>query len=76
MTVAELLKQLQSFPPDTKVVVRGYENGYNDILKFRVQKIKPNPTTHWFDGEYEESDDADAIDSIDLYGENQNPKDD
>ena len=76
MTTTELIQQLQSLPPETKVVVRGYEDGYNDILRLRVLKIKPNENAHWFEGEYEESKDADAIDCIDLYGENQNPIDD
>jgi hypothetical protein len=73
MTAAELIQQLQILPPEAIVVVRGYEDGYNDVLKLRVLKIKPNENAHWFEGEYEESDDPDAIDSIDLYGENQNP---
>ena len=76
MTAAELIQQLQILPPEIKIVVRGYEDGYNDILKLRVLKIKPNEKSHWYDGEYEDSTDADAIDSIDLYGENKNPVDD
>lgn len=76
MTAAELIQQLQTFPPQTKVMVRGYEDGYNDILKLRVVKIKPNENAHWYDGEYEDSNEANAIDSIDLYGENTNPIDD
>jgi hypothetical protein len=35
MTASELIKLLQEFPPDTKIVVRGYEDGYNDIIKLR-----------------------------------------
>ena len=76
MTAQELIKHLQAMPPQTKIVVRGYEDGYNDILKLKPVKIKPKADAHWYDGEYENSDDADAIDAIDLYGENQNPKDD
>lgn len=76
MTAQELILHLQPLPPDTKVVVRGYEDGYNDILQLKEIKIKPKADAHWFDGEYESSDDADAITAIDLYGENQNPKDD
>jgi len=74
MTAEELIRQLQSFPPETKVVVRGFEDGYNDILKLKALNIKAiEKETHWFDGEYEKSDEPDAIGSIYLYGENKNP---
>lgn len=76
MTAQELIQHLQTLPPNTKVVVRGYEDGYNDILKLKEVKIKPKTDAYWYDGEYEQSTDADAIDAIDLYGDNQNPKDD
>jgi hypothetical protein len=76
MTVAELIQQLQTLPPETKVVIRGYEDGYNDILQLKTVKIKPKVDAYWFDGEYEDSTDADAIDAVNLFGENKNPKDD
>ena len=76
MTTTELIQQLQALPAQTKVVVRGYEDGYNDISNLRAVKIKPNENAHWYDGEYEESDNANAIDAIDLFGENTNPVDD
>ena len=76
MTAQELIQHLQTLPPTTKILVRGYEDGYNDILKLNEVKIKPNPNAYWYDGEYENNTDADAITAIDLYGENQNPKDD
>jgi hypothetical protein len=76
MTAQELIIHLKTLPPETKVVVRGYEDGYNDILKVRTVKIKPNVNSHWYDGEYDDNEDSDAIDAIDLFGENKNPKDD
>jgi hypothetical protein len=76
MTAQELIQHLQTLPPQTKIVVRGYEDGYNDILKLKEVKIKPNPKAYTWDGEYEDSTATDAITVIDLYGENQNPKDD
>ncbi len=76
MTALQLIQQLQTLPPNTKIVVRGYEDGYNDILQLKEVKIKPKENSYWFDGEYEDSTDADAITTINLYGENQNPKDD
>ncbi len=76
MTAHELIQQLQTLAPETKILVRGYEDGYNDILQLNAVKIKPKVDAYWFDGEYEQSTDADAIDAIDLYGDNQNPKGD
>ena len=76
MTAQELIQHLQTLPPDTKIVVRGYEDGYNDVLKLKPVKIKLKPNAYIWEGEYENSTDEDAIDAIDLYGENNNPKDD
>ncbi|MEI8366623.1 MAG: hypothetical protein WCF65_09440 [Parachlamydiaceae bacterium] len=76
MTAQELIIHLKTLPPETKVVVRGYEDGYNDILKIRTVKIKHNENSRWYDGEYDNSEDSDAINALDLFGENKNPKDD
>ena len=76
MTAQELIQQLQTLTPHTKIVVRGYEDGYNDILQLKEVKIKLNPNAYTWDGEYEDSTSAHAITAINLYGENQNPKDD
>jgi hypothetical protein len=76
MTVLELIQQLQTLPPEAKVVVRGYEEGYNDILQLKQVSVMPKVNAFWWDGEYEESSDTNAIDAIELYGENQNPVDD
>lgn len=76
MTASELINELQKLSPDTKIVVRGYEDGYNDILQLKPVKIKRKADSHWYDGEYENSIDEDAIATIDLFGENKNAKDD
>ncbi len=76
MTAQELINHLQTLPPNTKIVVRGYEDGYNDILKLNEVKTKPNPNAYTWDGEFKNSTNADATTAIDLYGENKNPKDD
>ena len=39
MTVQELINHLQTLSPETKVVIRGYEDGYNDILKGKVRFV-------------------------------------
>jgi len=70
MTVAELIIVLNQAPPNAKVIVRGYENGYNDVLELRSLFVRQNPEAKWYDGEYEASEAADGIEAIEIYGEN------
>jgi hypothetical protein len=74
MIADELIRHLQQLPPGTKIVVRGYEDGYNDILRLRPVKIKVNPEAAWYYGEYLDNKGTDAIDAIELFGENTNEK--
>lgn len=74
MTASELIRLLEEFPPETKIVVRGYEDGYNDILKLRQVKINYNPDAAWYYGIYSNSEEADSILAVDLFGENPNGK--
>lgn len=76
MTTKELIIELQKLPPDTRIVVRGYEDGYNDILALKPVKIKQVSDSNWYDGEYDDSTDADAGSAVNLFGENKNAKDD
>ena len=76
MTASELISELQKLSPDTKIVVRGYEDGYNDILLLKEVKLKQVPDSNWYEGEYNDSTDEDAVISINLFGENKNAKDD
>ncbi|MCE2769219.1 MAG: hypothetical protein LW711_04445 [Saprospiraceae bacterium] len=75
MTAQELIQLLQALPPHTKIVVRGYEDGYNDILRLNEVNIKPKADAEWYDGEYIDTNDAEAILAIDLFGVNQLAKD-
>lgn len=72
MTAFELIDFLKRLKPETKIVVRGYEDGYNDILQIKPVKIKQKVDSHWYDGEYDESDEEDVIDAVDLFGKNKN----
>ena len=40
MTVKELMKFLEKYPGDLRVVVNGYEDGYDDILPERISTTK------------------------------------
>ena len=73
MIAQELIQHLKTLPPNTKILLRGYEDGYNDIFQLKSVKIKPKADANWYDGEYEDSTDVGATLAGDLYGENQNP---
>ena len=75
MTARELILQLQAVSPETKVLIRGYEEGYNDIQQIKIVKIKEELHPEWYNGKYSESQTEDAIDAIELYGENKMVKD-
>ncbi len=75
MTAAELILKLQEIPPETRIVIRGYEDGYNDILQLLSGKIKLDVNEHWYEGAHEKSLDNEGIDAVELYGDNKNAKD-
>ena len=62
MNVDQLIKRLQMYPPDLRVVVRGYEGGYNDVDIFEKLKIVLNYHEEWYYGKHE--------DAESLYGNN------
>ncbi len=52
MTAEELINKLKQLPPDIIIVVRGYEDGYNDILELKPVRIKQIPDSRWYDGNF------------------------
>jgi len=70
MTAKELIKLLQQLPPEIKIVVRGYEEGYNDIQQLKPVKLKQDVNAKWYYGEYLKDDSELSIDAVELYGEN------
>ena len=40
MTVAELVQLLVNYPPDLRVVVNGYEEGYDDLSPEQMSLVK------------------------------------
>ena len=70
MTASELIRKIKDLPPEIKIVVRGYENGYNDIIRLKRRTIMINKDAEWYDGEYTDSKETDAISAVELFGEN------
>ena len=53
-TVAELIKELQQLPPDIRVVMSGYEGGYENMLTPKIEKLEQNPDNPYWEGEFQE----------------------
>jgi hypothetical protein len=55
MNVDQLIKRLQMYTPDLRVVVRGYEGGYNDVSRFENLKIVLDYYDEWYYGKHEDA---------------------
>ena len=74
MTVKELVELLGKYPDDLRVVVNGYEDGYDDLSLERISIIKIQLDTqihNWegqhsdvYDSEKEISDDAEIVEAL------------
>ena len=55
MTVKELIQILESYPNDLRVVVNGYEGGFDDIAPERISvtKIQLDVGTEDWEGQHE-----------------------
>ena len=74
MTALELITLLQSQPPDIRVVIRGYEDGYNDIAQIVPVNISKANNKKWYYGEYFKTNSENKIGAIELFGENKTVK--
>jgi hypothetical protein len=72
MRIKDLIKTLQEYPQDIRVVVAGYEGGYNDVLSVRELVLRENENEEWFYGAHEESEDVQGFKAIALTGRNDN----
>ncbi len=55
MIIAEFIEKLQDYPQDTRVVVRGYEGGFDDVGELEEIEIYLNCFMNtWYYGNHEE----------------------
>ena len=54
MTVGELIEHLSQYPSDLRVVVNGYEDGFDDVApeRIRVLNIELDTGGDWFYGRH------------------------
>ena len=57
MTINELIRVLQTYPPDLRVVVNGYEEGYDDLEQhlISVKEIRLDAGKSWWEGRHRDS---------------------
>ena len=55
MTVSELIEELKLFPQEQRVIVPGYEDGFDDISLLRSIKIKDFDPAAWYYGRYDQA---------------------
>ena len=54
MTVSELIEMLKNYPGDMRVIVNGYEGGYNDpSVKTEPVVFDYNDADKWYYGSHE-----------------------
>jgi hypothetical protein len=53
MTVNELIAELRKQPPELRVVVSGYEEGFDDISRLISTSIAPTPKPKPYEGWWE-----------------------
>jgi hypothetical protein len=53
MKVSELIELLKGQPPDLRVILKGYENGYADVSGLRERAIKLDVHRRWWNGPHE-----------------------
>ena len=76
MTADELIQLLEKYPPGLRVVVNGYESGYDDLSpeQLSVVRVTLNTGKHSWEGQHEdangqiggEPDDADVVEALVL----------
>ena len=56
MKVKELIKFLETYDPEMRVVVDGYESGFDEVTKLYQVGIEPNPKAaeKYWEGEFNE----------------------
>jgi hypothetical protein len=50
LTIEELIHELSKHQPQTRVVVQGYEDGFDDISKVVSLVVEKNPNDAWYYG--------------------------
>jgi len=63
LTVSDLILILQKYPKHMIVAITGYENGYNDIKRICIKKLKVSSDNRddWWNGKYIDEGDLEIL---------------
>lgn len=73
MKVSDLIELLKRQPPDLRVILKGYENGYADISGLRERSIKLDVNPQWWNGPHEAAEATPDETAIELVRIDRNP---
>jgi hypothetical protein len=69
MYVQDLINILNQHPPHTRVVVSGYEGGYNDITALKTIQMAADVHREWYMGQHDDAEKG-GEQALLLFGEN------
>ena len=64
MTTQHLIEKLQQFPPEMRVIISGYEDGYNDISIVEEKEIAIDILTEYYYGQHIDASDEFRLEYI------------
>lgn len=67
MTVSELIEELSKHSGNIRVVIRGYEDGVDDVEKLKIYKLKLNSNKEWYYGKHSVVENNDNYDEFGLF---------
>jgi len=67
MTVSELIEELCKHSGNIRVVIRGYEDGVDDIQTLKILKLKLDTNKQWYYGKHSVAEDNDNYDEFGLF---------
>jgi hypothetical protein len=68
MTASELIDKLKQYPANMRIVVAGYESGFDDIEMINYVSIDKFRKKQEWDGRYRERNNATTVNAVALLG--------
>ncbi|NBU98594.1 MAG: hypothetical protein EBS19_10365 [Spirochaetia bacterium] len=66
MTVKELIEELSKHSENIRVVIKGYEDGVDDVGRLKVVKLKLDTGKEWYYGKHSVTEDNDNYSEFGL----------
>jgi hypothetical protein len=70
MKVKQLIEKLSKQDPEKRVVVRSYEEGYDEINEFLIVPVEVTKDKKWWEGEFSYSSSTEAEKVLQLASKN------